>query len=228
MTRRTLLDEHVDALYVHTDTGRLLHCNDLTHRPAPRLYLGRSHHQAAWRLRFDVPDALAHELTALCHDEPVVKDLRQLPRHAARYEALLGSTTSPWSGPALHFPELPVEDASLIGVTSPNSACLRGGLDDWIVDVAASQPFIAAVDEGRAVAVCCSVRITPRAHEAGVETVPPHRGRGLAPSVVAAWAHAVIRAGAIPLYSTAWSNRASQRVAAKLGAVIYASDYHID
>lgn len=228
MTGRSLLDDHVDALYVHTDTGRLLCCNDLTHRPAPRLYLGRSHHEVTWRLRCDVPDALAGELAALCQDERPTDDLRQPPRHAATYAALLRSTTPPWSGPAMYVPTRTAEDPSLMVVTVANRECLRGALDDWIVDVAVSQPFIAAMEDGHAVAVCCSVRISPRAHEAGVETAPSHRGLGLAPAVVTAWAHAVARIGATPLYSTSWSNFASQRVAAKVGGVIYASDFHLD
>ncbi len=50
--------------------------------------------------------------------------------------------------------------------------------------------FALAVD-GHAVAVCCSVRRTSMAHEAGVETVSPYRGRGYAARVVKAWARAV-------------------------------------
>ncbi|HVG44817.1 MAG TPA: GNAT family N-acetyltransferase [Longimicrobium sp.] len=86
---------------------------------------------------------------------------------------------------------------------------------------------MAVVEDGRAVAVCSSVRITDAAREAGVETAPGFRGRGHAARAVAAWAVAVRRMGAIPLYSTSWSNAASQGVARKLGLRMFGADLHI-
>ena len=74
---------------------------------------------------------------------------------------------------------------------------------------------------------CYSARLTGRAAEAGVETLETHRGRGYAPAVVAAWAHAVRETGRIPFYSTSWDNLASQAVARKLGLVQYATDLSI-
>jgi predicted GNAT family acetyltransferase len=71
------------------------------------------------------------------------------------------------------------------------------------------------------------VRVTPTAHEAGVETPKQFRGRGYGGQVVAAWASAVRSLGCIPLYSTSWQNVASQAVAHKLGLVQYGTDLHI-
>jgi predicted GNAT family acetyltransferase len=71
------------------------------------------------------------------------------------------------------------------------------------------------------------VRITPLAHEAGVETVPLFRGRGYARAVVAAWSAAVRALGAEPLYSTTWQNMASRAVARALGLVAVGRDLHI-
>ena len=81
--------------------------------------------------------------------------------------------------------------------------------------------------EGRAVSVCGSVRITPDAHEAGVETSADARGHGFSVAAVAAWARAVRKLGAEPLYSTSWDNAASRAVARKLDLIPYAADYHI-
>ena len=81
--------------------------------------------------------------------------------------------------------------------------------------------------DGQAAAVCASVRMSSAAHEAGVETSPAFRKRGLAIAVVAAWAERVRLAGAIPIYSTSWDNVASQAVAARLGAELIGTDFHI-
>ena len=75
--------------------------------------------------------------------------------------------------------------------------------------------------------VCRSVRITPAAHEAGVETLPAFRGRGYAPDVVAGWARVVQSLGAMPFYSTSWENTASQAVAKKRHLVPYGTDLHV-
>jgi predicted GNAT family acetyltransferase len=87
--------------------------------------------------------------------------------------------------------------------------------------------MFALVVDGRAVAVCCTVRQTSEAHEAGVETVPAFRGCGYAAQVVTAWASAVRERGQVPLYSTSWQNEASRAVARKLGLIQFGNDLHI-
>ena len=81
--------------------------------------------------------------------------------------------------------------------------------------------------DGRAVSVCASVRRSTAAHEAGVETAPQYRGRGLAPRAVAAWARAVLTMDRVPLYSTSWQNEASRNVARKLGMTHFGNDLPI-
>ena len=104
---------------------------------------------------------------------------------------------------------------------------LRGGFEELVEELPDWQPFLAIVEEGRAVSVCRSVRITPDAHEAGVETLPDFRGKGYAKDVVAGWARLVQSMGALPLYSTSWENTASQAVAKKLHLVPYGADFHV-
>jgi predicted GNAT family acetyltransferase len=82
-------------------------------------------------------------------------------------------------------------------------------------------------ERGEVVAVCHSSRSTLVGAEAGVETAPAYRGRGLAGEVVLAWATAVRVEGRLPLYSTDWSNLASRAVARKLGLAMYGEDCRV-
>ncbi len=207
--------------------------NALDRGPAPRFFLGRTPDRNRWRFRDDLPDGLAERLEAVCAAEPLATDLRAPPRHGERYQKLLvthAPVAEHWSGPAYRFPEvLPPTTPGVVRLKSGNAHLLRGGdLEPWLEDIGHSEPLVALVRDRRAVSVCGSVRITPEAHEAGVETSGGARGRGFAVAVVAAWARAVRELGAEPLYSTSWDNAASQAVARKLNLVPYASDYWID
>jgi RimJ/RimL family protein N-acetyltransferase len=122
--------------------------------------------------------------------------------------------------------------AILTRITRENSHVLRGlgwDLDASTLEISAQEfeargPLMVAIVDGVAVSACFCARLTARAAEAGVETVEAYRGRGYAPAVVAAWAHAVRAIGRIPLYSTSWDNLASQAVARKLGLIQYGTD----
>jgi len=130
-------------------------------------------------------------------------------------------------GPAYHFTEYPEPSRPLQAIAETNAEMLLAGFEELIAELPAWQPFLAIVEEGRAVSVCRSVRITSEAHEAGVETLPDFRGKGYAKDVVAGWARAVRSLGAIPLYGTTWENAASQEVAKKLGLATYGFDFHV-
>jgi predicted GNAT family acetyltransferase len=88
------------------------------------------------------------------------------------------------------------------------------------------QPCLGALEDGRVASVCYVAARSARAAEAGVETLPGFRGRGLAARATAAWARAVADVGLIPLYSTEWRNRSSRGVAARLGLILYGVDLH--
>jgi RimJ/RimL family protein N-acetyltransferase len=210
---------HVGALYVHDARGRIVSSNEWRPAPAPRFHLGRTSEGLVRRFRADLPDALCAELEALGEVESEIA--RALAAHAPIERV--------WTGPAYALPAdlAPRPSARTIAIDATNADLLRGGFDAWLDDVPHRQPFLAALEDGRAVAVCASVRITAAAHEAGVETLAPARGRGHAADAVAAWADAVRRAGALPLYSTSSDNAASQRVAAKLGAQPIGTDFHV-
>jgi RimJ/RimL family protein N-acetyltransferase len=130
-------------------------------------------------------------------------------------------------GPAYQFTEYFEPSRPLLAITETNAERLRGGFEKLIAELPAWQPFLALVEESRAVSVCRSVRITPVTHEAGVETLPEFRGKGYAKEVVVGWARVVQSLGAMPLYSTSWENTASQAVAKKLHLVPYGADFQV-
>ena len=115
----------------------------------------------------------------------------------------------------------------VVAVSPCNAEVLRSHMAEWLADVADDVPMYASLERGHAVSLCCSVRVTARAHEAGVETQPDHRGRGHAAGVVAAWAEAVRTLGAVPLYSTSWENHASRGLARSMGLIEIGADLHL-
>jgi hypothetical protein len=231
LAEQELMAIHVQALFIHDVNSRLLFVNEPDGGgPAPRLFLGRTRTGNLWRFRADLPASLIGELEALCVDEPAPAEFSATPRHIEVYVRLL-ETHAPvlnlYMGPAYHFTEYLEPSRPLLAITETNAEMLGGGFEKLIVELPAWQPFLALVEGERAVSVCRSVRITPAAHEAGVETLPDFRGRRYAKDVVAGWARAVRSLGATPLYSTSWENTASQAVAEKLRLASYGADFYV-
>ena len=225
-----LLRLHINALFVQDDNGKLLRINELdAENPAPRFFLGRTTQGNLWRTRHDLPAPLSTEIERLAADEPVVGDLRQPPKHAAAYAHLLGQHAliqSTEAGPAYYLPEL-ASPSQVVKIMPENRFLLRkyfsylhDHLDEYV-------PIVVKVVEGIAVAACFSSRLIPQAAEAGLYTEEPYRRRGYAAPMVSGWAAGVRASGRLPLYSTSWENTASQAVAGKLGAVLYATDFSI-
>jgi hypothetical protein len=225
-----LAQMQVEALFVHDTDGRLLRVNEPDPgEPAPRFFLARTATGNLWRTRADLPADLSASLARLAADEPIAADLREPPAHMAEYTALLeqhapvGHTEA---GPAYYLPELDPADRAVI-ITPENAGLVEVHFPYTRTNYAALAPVAVCVDDGVAVAVCFSARITPQVAEAGVFTVQAYRGRGYAADTVRGWAAAVRALGRLPLYSTSWSNTASQAVARRLGAVQYGVDLSI-
>lgn len=224
-----LMERHIEAIFTHDEAGRVIGINALEGGTPPRFFLGRTAAGHLWRFGKDVPNALAHDLEALCRKEPITNPVPRAPAFEAEYLRLVsfhGAVERVWNGPDWLLPE-EVGKSEATPINASTAHLLESNMADWLPDVGHSHPFMAAVEKGRAVSVCASVRITAEAHEAGVETIPACRRKGHAATAVRAWARAVSKTGALPLYSTSWDNLASQAVAASLGAAMYGTDFSI-
>ena len=224
-----LMRIHLDALFSRDSRGRLLRVNVPDGADAPRLFLGRTDAAPLCVVRHDVADELAAAFGALSEREPSGFDAGPAPARLEPYLEVL-ATHQPvervWAGPAYHFPEPPATPEGTVAVTSKNVSLLIPLLEAWRPDAVAGVPCAASLHGGRAVSICCSVRVSGEAHEAGVETHPEYRGRGHAARAAAAWAAMVAARRRIALYSTSWDNEASRRLAQKLGLRQFGSDFH--
>lgn len=225
-----LMSLHLACLYRHNSSGELESVNEWRGGEAPRFFLGRTPQGNLWRFRVDLPEEIRQRLDELCRQEPPALD--KPPRFLPEYLAILGESAPVrrlWQGPAYRWPALTAspEVAQTMVIHAGNKGLLQGKLAEWRPDVPFQQPFLARILDGRAVAVCASVRITDAAHEAGVETLAAFRRRGFAGQVVTEWARAVARLGAVPLYSTSRQNAASQSLARRLALVQFGSDCHV-
>jgi hypothetical protein len=212
---RELMDSH----------RRITPAREPNGRAAPLFVLIRGTSNVAWGVRSDVPEKIADELDRLAGDEPPVRDFQTPPLHADAYLSLVGGRIL--SGPAFNFPDEIAQPSDITLVDRLD--LLERNFRGWIAaEIAWSSPIVAVMDDGYPVSVCfCATRNSAPAVEAGVETAPAFRGRGLAARVTAAWACAIRASGRIPLYSTSRTHAASRAVAGKLGLVQYASDWSL-
>ncbi|MCZ6782624.1 MAG: GNAT family N-acetyltransferase [Proteobacteria bacterium] len=227
---------HVETLFLHDAAGRIVRVHEREGWPAPHFYLGRSRPANLWRFQASLPDGAIRTLGRLAAKEAPLPDIvparepEPEPRRMEAFRRVLVDEGieihSEYRGPAFRFPDATLgtrPDPDVVEIGPENAALLTGPF----LDLAGRAPVLAALDDGRAVSVCHAARgVAETMVEAGVETLPSHRGRGLASRVVAAWADAVRRRGGVPLYSTEWGNAGSRSVARRLGLIQYGEDCH--
>lgn len=230
-----LLRLQVEALFTHDPNGRIRWSNEPDPLPAARFFLSRSKQGNLWRFRHDLPENVVRRLEELAVSEPVRDDLRAAPVHLEAYRVVLrehGELEGEFCGPAYRFPDELHVPSNVVMLTKANVAQWFQGAMDLQTDplnirgaLATGNPCAVVIEQGIVASMCFSSRMSTRASEAGLETLPEFRGKGYAAAVVAGWARAVRQMGRIPLYSTAWDNPASQRVAQKLGLAVYGAEY---
>ncbi|NLR68158.1 GNAT family N-acetyltransferase [Chitinophaga varians] len=225
LTTTVLMQLHADVLFTYDSRGRMQQANEPwpDRGPAPLFFMGIPvTGTPICKYRHDVPDELAQALTAQALLAVSAGMPASPPPDTAQYRHLLQADK--WeAGPSFLVPENFTAAISGIQLT-PEHAPLLGTGFAWLgPELDYVQPCAAVVEDGQVAAVCRSVRITAAAHEAGIETLVPFRGKGYAAAALACWAALVRKAGALPLYSTSWSNHASRSVARKAGLLCYGS-----
>lgn len=88
-------------------------------------------------------------------------------------------------------------------------------------------PYCLVVEDGDVAALAFTARRGSRGAELGLVTLPAFRGRGLAGQAVAGWSALPELRELTLFYSTATTNLASQRVAAKLGLPFIGSTWEV-
>jgi Acetyltransferase (GNAT) domain len=114
--------------------------------------------------------------------------------------------------------------AKLVRADASDLPALRGanpakwGSDEWqdLLDRHLG-PWVMARHDQRIISICHTPVSNSRAAEAGVWTHPDFRGQGHAAATTAAWATLMGPGGRVLFCSASQTNRASQRVAARLG-----------
>jgi hypothetical protein len=227
------MELQVEALFACDESGRLLHPNTPGEegRAPPRFFLGRTRCGNLWRFGAGVVDARAAELARLAAGERIDLPLEAPPERMDAFVAHLARDAPVERvahGPAFRFPEPEgrAPPGGVVEVTPERAELVAETFPELARTLAARQPCFAVVEAGRAVSTCYCATYPRRAVEAGVDTLPGHRGRGFASRALVAWAGAVRERGLLPLYSTGWSSRSSLAVAARLGLIRYGVDLH--
>ena len=221
-----------DTLFIHDAKGRLKFINKPIapeKYPAPRLFIGRTEVGSVYRFRYDLPTIIRNQLEELILLESPPRGIAQQPDYFGTVKEILSShapVEKMYAGPAFRFPNVLNRTAEVVSVDKHNAELLEFDFSDWIDELDHIQPCMGVLEEGRVVSICCSVRKSSKAAEAGVETLASYRRKGYAARAVAGWAQAVKEKGRIPFYSTSWDNEVSQRVAQKLGLIPFGVDFN--
>lgn len=227
-----LLEIQINTLFLIDPEGRLQSINEPGTPLAPRFFMGRTSTHNLWRVRHDLPVELVGQLNKLCRSAPPCSLLPSQPEQYLAIRQLLvdkASSVSEYRGPAYWLPTISQVPSQVMLLSQAQADCVRDTFP-WLVSWLANPtngPVAAVIEQGQAVSVCFCSRLTQGAAEAGVNTLEAFRGKGYASATVAAWAAAIQYTQRIALYSTSCENQASQNVAKKLGAVVYAEDWSI-
>jgi RimJ/RimL family protein N-acetyltransferase len=222
---------HIETLFTQDANLRLVGVNEPWpgFRPAPRFFLGCAQDGTVIsRYRRDMPAALIMTLQKLVEATTTNGYMGREPEHVRAFLELLDAAPSAvYTGPAFRVPEMPDPVSEVVRITTGNVHLIPDEFGWLIQELTYAQPCVGLITDNRIVAICRSVRIGARAHEAGLETLDEYRGKGYALQVLAAWSKLVRHEGGMPMYSTSWDNEASLRVAKKSALICYGTGFSV-
>jgi hypothetical protein len=218
ISQNKLLEMHIEALFTLNSQSKLVTINepwDKT-KAAPRLYLGKTFDGSiVYKFRYDIQQETVKKLGEYLSNEIPLNENNEI-RYTNEYLEILESEN--------YFEEIcyfykdtinPMKNNCIkITIENINDFDLDGF--EWLNDeITHCQPCYGIIKGNKIISICRSVRITEKAHEAGIETEEEYRGKGLAMIALLNWANDIQNNGYIPLYSTGKENKSSQRVAEK-------------
>ena len=221
-----LMNLRAEIDFTYDARGRMLLTNEPcleARRLAPRFTIGCASEGYSARFGAILPDASAQAVRRYIDGLLPMKSLRFHESTFCVLRELLGGPESS-GGPAYRFPDVIPSPSGVIRLTEANRDLARETFAWLHREVADWQPCFVVIEDGAVVSACYSSRIGPLAAEAGVDTLAAFRGRGYAAAVTAAWGSEIRAMGRVPIYSTGWSNLASQGVARRVGLELFGVD----
>jgi hypothetical protein len=242
VTTTEALATHVATSFAFDDAGRIVRNADPDRGAAPRLYIGGCDAGNLAYVRNDVGAATADAIRRLVAGEPPLDTPDRAPEHVDDYVALLAAEAPierHGQGVNYCFPSNFEyrHDVHTVGSDARPAELARLGLTPDrelpapLVAIGFSTvgrlwaPWCVALHDGEIASLAETVRIGPTGAEAGVNTIPDLRGRGFAAAATAGWAMAPSLRGRMRFYSTAVTNRSSQRVAERLGLHVIGASF---
>ena len=238
-----LLRVDVATMFVMSAEERIERSNDPDCSPGPRLYFTGCPDGNIVRVREDLEDQTALRLLAIGARQPPWRDPEVLPQCLGKFIDVL-STEQPVATVAPHvIYRLPnrlkyAHPAKIVRGDSAKGAAMlarfaerglppamlaagfKGVGDFW-------EPWCVAVERDEIAAIAFAARLGDRGAEIGVYSFPNFRARGFAAAVTASWSSMPALDGRALFYSTARSNRSSQRVTARLALRMIGASFSI-
>jgi GNAT acetyltransferase-like protein len=238
-----LLRVDLDTMFVMSASGRIERENDPDRSPGPQLFFAGCPFGNVARVRYDVDDRAAQRVLDLAAKAPPWRDLDSLPAGVEKIVELLSGDQPAEALVAHLIYKLPnglryEHPAPIVRGDSPEGRTMLArlaerGMPEYMVDAGFKdtrdlwEPWCVALDGGEIASIAFAARLSAVGAEVGVYTFPKYRGRGFAAAVTASWASLESLNRRALFYSTAKSNRSSQRVASRLGLRRIGSSFRI-
>ncbi|WP_055666656.1 GNAT family N-acetyltransferase [Desnuesiella massiliensis] len=226
-----LMRMHIESLFTLNDDLRLLNINEPwdTTKPAPRFVMGRTiKGETIYYFRHDVSENIISKVSELCLKEPIAQNANERPKYFEQYLECFQSR-SYTEEICFYVPDSGEKIRDCILLDSKNVSTFTSDGFEWLKEeFLFSLPCAAFVHAGQAVSICRSVRISHKAHEAGIETMEAFWGNGYAYDVLFKWAQEVRQLGCEPLYSTLSDNFRSLRIAQKANLFCFGVGFKIE